>query len=58
MLDPVPISKSGYNRLKEELERLQKGELPRITQAVEEARELGDSSENGAIMPRGSNWVF
>ena len=48
MLDPVPISKSGYNRLKEELERLQKGELPRVTQAVEEARELGDLSENGA----------
>jgi transcription elongation factor GreA len=48
MLNPVPISKTGYNRLKEELERLQKGELPRVTQAVEEARELGDLSENGA----------
>lgn len=48
MLDPVPISRTGYNRLKEELERLQKGELPRVAQAVEEARELGDLRENGA----------
>lgn len=48
MLNPMPISRTGYNRLKEELERLQRGELPRVTQAVEEARELGDLSENGA----------
>ena len=50
MLNPLPMSKTGYNRLKEELERLQKGELPRVTQAVEEARELGDLRENGAYI--------
>ena len=50
MLDPVPISRTGYNRLKEELERLQKEELPRVMLAVAEARELGDLRENGAYI--------
>lgn len=47
MLDPVPISKTGYNRLKEELERLEKNELPQVMQRVAEAREMGDLKENG-----------
>jgi transcription elongation factor GreA len=47
MLDPVPISKTGYNRLKEELERLEKNELPAVMQRVAEAREMGDLKENG-----------
>ncbi len=46
MLDPVPISRTGYNRLREELEHLQKEELPRVMRAVAEAREMGDLSEN------------
>jgi transcription elongation factor GreA len=48
MLDPVPISRTGYSRLKEELERLQQEELPRVMRDVAEARELGDLRENGA----------
>jgi transcription elongation factor GreA len=47
MLDPMPISRTGYNRLKEELDRLQKEELPRVMRAVAEAREMGDLRENG-----------
>jgi len=47
MLDPVPISKTGYGRLKEELERLEKNELPAVMQRVAEAREMGDLKENG-----------
>ncbi|MCX5643533.1 MAG: transcription elongation factor GreA [Phycisphaerae bacterium] len=50
MLDPVPISRTGYKRLKEELERLQKEELPPVMQAIAEARELGDLKENGAYI--------
>ncbi|MBM4027937.1 MAG: transcription elongation factor GreA [Planctomycetes bacterium] len=46
MLDPVPISRTGYNRLKEELERLQKEDLPQVMRAVAEAREMGDLREN------------
>ena len=47
MLDPVPISKTGYNRLKEELDQLEKTELPAVMQRVAEAREMGDLKENG-----------
>lgn len=46
MIDPVPISKTGYSKLKEELERLQKEELPEVMRAVAEAREMGDLKEN------------
>ncbi len=47
MIDPVPISQTGYSRLKEELERLEKTELPAVMQRVAEAREMGDLKENG-----------
>jgi transcription elongation factor GreA len=47
MIDPVPISKTGYNKLKEELDRLEKDELPAVMQRVAEAREMGDLKENG-----------
>jgi transcription elongation factor GreA len=50
MVDPVPISRTGYSRLKEELDRLQKEELPRVMRAVAEARELGDLRENGEYL--------
>jgi transcription elongation factor GreA len=46
MLELVPISKTGYNRLKEELERLQREDLPDVMRAVAEAREHGDLREN------------
>lgn len=44
---PVPISRTGFNRLKEELDRLEKEELPQVMQRVAEAREMGDLKENG-----------
>ena len=42
----VPITKEGYERLKIELQRLQKEERPRVIRAIEEARGHGDISEN------------
>ena len=47
MVELVPISRTGFNKLKEELERLQTKELPEVRQAVAEAREHGDLKENG-----------
>ncbi len=48
MVDPVPISRTGYNKLKEELNRLENEELPEVRQAVAAAREDGDLKENAA----------
>lgn len=42
----VPITPSGYKRLKEELEELIKVQRPRNIQAIAEARSHGDLSEN------------
>lgn len=42
----VPITRQGYERLKKELERLQREERPRVIRAIEEARAHGDLSEN------------
>ena len=42
----TPITKEGYERLKTELQRLQKEERPIIIRAIEEARGHGDISEN------------
>lgn len=49
MLDPVPISRTGFNKLKEALIPLEK-ELTEVRIAVAEARELGDLKENGAYI--------
>ena len=42
----TPMTRQGYERLKEELERLKRVERPRITKAIEEARSHGDLWEN------------
>lgn len=42
----VPITKNGFERLKIELQRLQKEERPAVIKAIEEARGHGDLSEN------------
>ncbi len=42
----VPITREGYERLKQELQRLQKEERPKVIRAIEEARAHGDLSEN------------
>lgn len=42
----IPITKTGYEKLKKELKRLQKEERPSVIKAIEEARAHGDISEN------------
>ena len=42
----TPITRQGYEHLKEELERLKKVERPGITKAIAEARSHGDLWEN------------
>ena len=42
----VHISKEKYQELAEELDRLKKVERPAIIKAIQEARALGDLSEN------------
>ena len=44
-MESIPISVEGFERIKQELERL-KSERPGIIQAIKEAREEGDLSEN------------
>jgi transcription elongation factor GreA len=46
MFDPVPISKTGFNKLHEELSQLEK-EAAEVRIRVGEAREQGDLRENG-----------
>lgn len=45
-MERVPITKEGYERLKMDLQRLQKEDRPNIIRAIEEARGHGDISEN------------
>lgn len=44
-MDRIPISLQGYEKIKKELEEL-KAQRPAIIQAIKEAREEGDLSEN------------
>jgi transcription elongation factor GreA len=43
---PIPITPRGAERLKEELQRLKAFDRPALIQAIKEAREKGDLSEN------------
>lgn len=45
-MDRIPMTLEGYEKLKEELDRLIKVERPRIIKAIAEARAHGDLSEN------------
>jgi hypothetical protein len=45
-----PMSRTGYNKLMEELKQLETVELPDVMKNVAEARELGDLKENGAYI--------
>ena len=45
-IDPVPFTKEGYNKLKEEKDRLL-NERPDAVMHLKKAREMGDLSENG-----------
>lgn len=44
-MDRIPISQQGFDKIKQELEDL-KAQRPAIIQAIKEAREEGDLSEN------------
>ena len=50
MYETELISRTGYNKLMEELNRLEKEELPEVRQTVATAREEGDLKENGAYI--------
>ena len=50
MLETEPMSRTGYNRLMEELTRLEMVELPEVRKTVAQAREEGDLKENGAYI--------
>jgi transcription elongation factor GreA len=45
-VDKIPLTKEGYQALKNELERLKRVERPQNIKAIEEARAHGDLSEN------------
>jgi len=42
----VPMTREGFEALKDELEDLKKNERPKVVEAIEEARAHGDLSEN------------
>ena len=46
MAEKMPMTKTGYIRLQDELERLRKVERPKNIRDIEEARGHGDLSEN------------
>lgn len=46
MLERMPISRMGFNRLKKELEQLERKERHDVIRAIEVAREHGDLKEN------------
>lgn len=46
MIDSVPMTRAGYNKIKAEIERLEDGELPKVIEKLAEAREEGDLKEN------------
>ncbi|OCC15290.1 Transcription elongation factor GreA [Dissulfuribacter thermophilus] len=45
-LERIPFTKEGYEKLKKELETLERVERPKVVKAIEEARAHGDLSEN------------
>lgn len=45
-MDQIPVTKNGFKRLSEELIHLKKVARPDVIQAIAEAREHGDLSEN------------
>ena len=46
----IPMTKKGYEQLREELERLRKIERPKVIQEISEARGHGDLSENAEYL--------
>jgi transcription elongation factor GreA len=46
MSDRIPMTQEGYNKIREELNRLENEEMPKIEKRIGEARSEGDLSEN------------
>jgi len=46
MSDIIPMSRTGYDKLKAELEHMENVEMPKIAQRIAAARSEGDLSEN------------
>lgn len=44
--DPIPMTRHDYNKLKEDVERMETTDMIEITKRVAEARAMGDLSEN------------
>jgi len=45
-MEKIPMTKSGYEKLKDEVKNLKVVERPAVMEAIAEARALGDLSEN------------
>ena len=45
-MEKFPITKNGFEKLKEEIKHLKYSERPEITKAIAVARDFGDLSEN------------
>ena len=50
MMDSVPMTREGYNKIKAEIERLENEEMPAVTEKIAEAREEGDLKENACLL--------
>ena len=46
MVESVPMTRNGYNKIKAEIDRLENQEMPLVTAKIAEAREEGDLKEN------------
>ncbi|WDQ15550.1 transcription elongation factor GreA [Rhodopirellula sp. P2] len=46
MVELVPMTREGYNKIKAEISRMENDEMPMIVQKIAEAREEGDLKEN------------
>ncbi|EMI45404.1 transcription elongation factor GreA [Rhodopirellula sp. SWK7] len=46
MVESVPMTREGYNKIKAEIHRLENVEMPAVTEKIAEAREEGDLKEN------------
>ncbi len=44
--DRVPMSKEGYDKLKNQLDKMKNDDMPRIAEQIAQARAFGDLSEN------------
>ena len=58
MVDKVPMTTFGYDRLEEELKRRKGVDRPAIVKAIAEAREHGDLSENAEYSAARENQSF